>query len=176
MACTGHIGNWELLAAYFGLKGVPLTVIGRRLGNPLLNRMVVEARQRSNVSTITRNSRSAPREILRVLRSGRILAVLIDQDTRGPSVFVPFFGGPASTPSGPAMLALRLGVPVLVTFIERRPEGGHLVTLGRLPGAVLADADVHSLTAAISERIEEQVKTHPTEWVWWHRRWRRQPP
>jgi len=176
IACTGHIGNWELLAAYFGIKGVPLTVIGRRLNSPWVDRAVVELRNKNSVVTITRNSPSAPKEILRALRSRRILAMLIDQDTRGPSVFVPFFGRPAATPSGPAMLALRSRVPVLVTFIARRPGGGHIIKVENLGRPGQGEEDVQRLTGRISLHIEDHVRSHPTEWVWWHRRWRRKPP
>jgi KDO2-lipid IV(A) lauroyltransferase len=103
--------------------------------------------------------------------------MLIDQDTRGAGVFVPFFGRLAHTPPGAAILALRTRAPLLSVFIERRPEGGHRIRFtpvavggSRTHGAVIA------LTARLTAAIEAQIRRAPAEWVWWHRRWRRRPP
>ena len=42
------------------------------------------------------------------------------------------------------------------------------------PGAGL-DTDVARLTAILTAHIERQVRSHPEQWVWMHRRWRHQP-
>ncbi len=149
MAITGHVGNWELLAAYCSLVGLPVNAIGRRLHSPLLNRLLIAVRARAGVRTILRESAASSRAILRTLRRNEILALLIDQDTRGPRVFVPFFGRPAATPSGVAALARRTGAPVLPLFISRRAEGGHLIRVfPPFPDTDPARDTVESLTAA----------------------------
>jgi KDO2-lipid IV(A) lauroyltransferase len=176
MAITGHIGNWELLAAYCSMVGFPVNAIGRRLHSPLLNRLLIAVRARAGVRTILRESPASSRAILRTLKRNEILALLIDQDTRGPRVFVPFFGRLAATPSGVAALARRTNVPVLPLFISRRPDGGHRIVVHPPFADVDRDRDsVESLTAAYTAAIERHVREHPTEWVWWHRRWRHQP-
>src|SRR5437870_4720417 len=110
------------------------------------------------------------------LRRGRIIALLIDQDTRGAGVFVPFFGRLAHTPSGAALLALRARVPVITAFIQRRPGGGHLVRMAAVPlGEGNGRGRVTELTARFTAAIEAQIRRAPAEWVWWHERWRRQP-
>jgi len=137
---------------------------------------LVSVRARSGVTTIERDRPQAGRAILRTLRANRILALLIDQDTRGPRVFVPFFGRPAATPSGVATLALRMHAPVIAVFIHRRGEAGHLIRfLPPFPPADAARDDVQTLTNAYTAAIEAQIRAYPEEWVWWHRRWRRQP-
>ena len=176
MAITGHIGNWELLAAYCSIVGLPVNAIGRRLHSPLLNRLLIGVRARAGVRTILRESPASSRAILRTLKRNEILALLIDQDTRGPRVFVPFFGRLAATPSGVAALARRTNVPVLPLFISRRPQGGHLIQAYPPFADVDRDWDtLESLTAAYTAAIEQHIRQHPTEWVWWHRRWRHRP-
>lgn len=175
---TGHIGNWELLAAFFGNKGLPVGAIARRMGDPQVNELIVDFRARNGVETILRESPSAGRQILRVLKSKGFLALLIDQDTRAPSVSVPFFGRMARTPVAAAALAIRRGLPVLPAFARRRPEGGHRLTV--LPPIYPPNSgdrkqDVLQLTATFSRILEERIRHNPTEWVWWHRRWRRPP-
>lgn len=98
--------------------------------------------------------------------------MLIDQDTKVDGVWVPFFGRPAFTPVGAAELALRQKAIVLPFFIERKADGDHLLRF--LPPLDLPD-DPREATALMTRAIEEQVRRRPEQWVWMHRRWRRQP-
>ena len=88
---------------------------------------------------------------------------------------MPFFGRVASTPTLPAVLALRRGVPVLPLFFYR---GTHLPYKMVLydPFPVIEtgdyDRDVYENTKQYVEFIEKEVKKSPSEWLWMHRRWR----
>lgn len=175
---TGHIGNWELLAAYWAWAGLPIAAIARRVQGVELNRILVDLRTRQGVETILREDPAAARQILRALKGNALLALLIDQDTRVQSVSVPFFGRLARTPIAAASLAVRRELPVCLAFIQRRPQGGHRITID--PPVTIArtgDAtqDIQALTRVFSQRIEAQIERNPAEWVWWHRRWRRPP-
>src|SRR5204862_391035 len=75
-----------------------------------------------------------------------------------------------------ALLALRARVPVVTAFIERRPEGGHLVRVAPVPAELPRGREgVRELTARLTAAIEAQIRRSPAEWVWWHERWRKQP-
>jgi KDO2-lipid IV(A) lauroyltransferase len=108
------------------------------------------------------------------------VGLLIDQDIRDiPAVFVDFFGHPARTPSGAAVLALRLGCPVVPTFSHRRADGSHIVEVSPpLPSPTEGPTEerIAQLTAAATAAIEHEIRCHPEQWVWMHRRWRSQPP
>lgn len=101
--------------------------------------------------------------------------MLIDQDTKVDGVWVPFFGRPAFTPAGAAKIALRSNAAVIPTFIERLPDGRHLAVF---QAPLDLPDDPNAATALMTARIEEQVRRRPEQWVWMHRRWRRQlaPP
>jgi KDO2-lipid IV(A) lauroyltransferase len=170
---TGHCGNWELIAIPLRHGGLPPAAIARPLDDPQLQELVVEVRQRLGTTTIARGTRGAARQILEVLRSGGAIAMLIDQDTKVDGVWVPFFGRPAFTPVGPAELAIKQGMRVIPSFIERRADGGHLV---RFRPALDLPGDPREATALMTAEIEQQVRRRPEQWVWWHKRWRRQPP
>jgi KDO2-lipid IV(A) lauroyltransferase len=175
---TGHIGNWELLAAYFAHKGFPVAAIARRIYEPRLNHLLVAFREGNGVKTIVRESPHATRDMLHVLKTRGVLAMLIDQDTKASSVSVPFFGRAARTPAAAAALAVRRGLPALAVFIQRRPEGGHRITVLRafaVPATGDERHDVRELTAAFNQAIEAQIRKNSAEWVWWHRRWHRAP-
>ena len=175
---TGHIGNWELLGAYFARKGVPIAAIARRINDSRLNQLMVDFRTANGVQTIQRESPSAGREIIRILKQCGILALLIDQDMKAQSVSVPFFGRTARTPAAAAALSVRRDIPVVPCFAQRRPEGGHRFTIMPPiypPHSGDRRRDILELTHRFSAVLEERIRQNPAEWVWWHKRWRRRP-
>jgi KDO2-lipid IV(A) lauroyltransferase len=173
---TGHIGNWELLAAYWAWRGYSISAIARRIYIDHLNQLIVEFRRKQGVETILRESPHAARQLLRAIKNNSLLAMLIDQDTQVQSVSVPFFGHLARTPAAAASLAVRRDLPVHSAFIQRRPEGGHRITISpafEVERSGDLRTDITQLTRAFNAALEAQVRRNPAEWVWWHRRWRR---
>jgi len=173
---TGHIGNWELLGAYFAWQGLNVAAIARRIYVAQLNQLLVRFRSRQGVETILRESPQSTRQILRALKANALLAMLIDQDAHAASSSVPFFGRMAHTPAAAAALAIRRELPTVAMFIQRRPQGGHRITIN--PPLVIErrgdlQADIRSLTRKFNEVLERQIRRNPAEWLWWRRRWRR---
>lgn len=173
LVLTAHQGNWELLAAAHGLVGLPLSIVVRPLDHPLLDALAARFRRRSGAELIVK--RRAVGEIVRALRRGRMVGVLLDQNaTREEGVFVPFFGALASTSKGLALLALRTGAPVLPVFLRRQPDGGHCMEV-RPPVPPPPDADVVAYTARFNEVLEAAIRRAPEQWLWMHARWRTRP-
>ena len=168
-----HFGNWELLAASHALTRFPLSVVVRPLDSPLDDGILERFRTRSGVELITK--RRALTDIVDALRRGRMVGILLDQNaSRREGVFVPFFGIPASTSKGMALIALRTGAPVLPVFIRRRPDGRHVIDAGA-PVPVPPDGDVVAFTRAFNEAIEAAIRQAPEQWFWLHRRWKTRP-
>jgi Kdo2-lipid IVA lauroyltransferase/acyltransferase len=174
---SGHFGNWELLARVGGAV-VPLTLIGRRLRDPALDAIVAGMRSAAGGTRVVYQDEGAL-PCLRQLREGRLLATLPDQDVpRLAGVFVPWFGIPAYTPSGPAALAAKTGSPVQPTYLYR--HGGrwviHWGPRWTPPRGVDPRIAAEQLTARVMAYEEALVRRHPEQWVWWHKRWRTRPP
>ena len=177
IVATGHVGNWELLAAWAAAIGYPITVVVRRVHEVRFHALIVGFRAAAGVEILVRDDPRFVTAVSEALKRNRAVAMLIDQDTNAAGVFVPFFGRPAHTPAGAAVLALRARVPVVTAFIERRADGGHVVRVAPVPSDVRRGRDgVRELTARLTAAIEAQIRRSPPEWVWWHERWRRQPP
>lgn len=175
---TAHLGNWELLARRVAALGVPVSVVAREMNAPALTRATDDFRARGGVKTIWRTNAGAARQMLRVFKENGLLGLLIDQDTRVQSVFVPFFGRLAATPRAAGDLAARSDTPLLTAFIFRRPGGRHLVRIRPvdLPLTGARDHDGLALTAAATLAIERAIREAPDQWVWMHERWKTRPP
>ena len=173
MIATGHCGNWELLGPTFHSKGELLTGLVRTLEDAWTEASMTRFRRRLGSVTIQRSESDSATKLLSLRRRGGYLLALIDQDIRAQSVYVPFFGRLAHTPVGPAQLALRWSMPVVPAFCRRLEDGRHQV---RFEPALPTFEDATELTAAITAAIEAQIRRQPDQWVWMHRRWRRQLP
>ena len=173
---SGHCGNWELSGARLA-REVPLTSVARAMANPLVEEAVAAQRRAAGVRTV--DSREAAREVLRILRRGEAIAVLLDQNaSRGERVFVNFLGRPAATNFGPAMLALKSGAPVLPAFTARGADGRHRGWIGEPIEPASAEGrgtSVGVTTARYTAAIEAWVRRHPDQWFWVHDRWKRSP-
>lgn len=173
---TGHLGNWELGGAWLAARGVPLDVVTRRMGNPLFDAYLGRTRARLGMTVV--RDRDAVRRTPRALRAGGAVAFLTDQaGLHLASTFVPFFGRPAKTPRGPAVFALRLGVPVVFGVALRRPSGRYRMTFEEIPVSESGDRerDVDQLVASYTTTLERWVREAPEQYFWHHRRWKRQP-
>jgi KDO2-lipid IV(A) lauroyltransferase len=173
---SGHCGNWELLGARVA-REVPLTNIARAMANPLVDAEIAARRVAVGVRTV--DARNAAREVLRTLRRGEAVGVLLDQSAlRSERVFVPFLGRPAATNVGLAMLALKSGAPVLPAFSARGPDGRHRAWIGEPIPPVSEgrrEERMGVMTARYTAAIEAQVRRHPDQWFWVHDRWKRGP-
>lgn len=176
---TGHVGNWELLAQYLAqAQDVGVSAVAKELVDPRLTALVGEFRARGKVRSVWRGpDGGGAKSILRVLRAGELLGMLIDQDTDVPSVFVPFFGRMAATPRAAADLVLRTSAPVLVAFCQRKGDGAYRISIEEVAFEPTGEreTDVVSLTARLTSLIEQAIRRAPAQWVWMHRRWKTQP-
>ena len=173
IAITGHIGNWELLAQMVSKAGFPVVSVARPTYDPRLTRWINTMRSNQGMKVLWRGTTSSPKEILRVFRDNQILGLLIDQDTKVQSAFVPFFGKPASTPTAGATLALRKKTPIIVGWLHRTPYGFkphferyHYEVTGNKA------SDIQKITAELTERLEFAIRQYPAQWVWLHKRWK----
>jgi KDO2-lipid IV(A) lauroyltransferase len=174
---TGHIGNWEVMADAVAVR-FPLSVVAAPLEPEAINDMIVRLRDRMGIKTIVRGKQGAVKELIRSFKENRILGLLIDQDTDVDGAFVNFFGRPAWTPTAAAQMAIKFGAPVVFGYIHRENSGHHCIEIDGPLEIVRTGNDAEDIiqnTALFTKRIEEAVMRHPEQWVWMHRRWRRQP-
>ncbi len=176
---SAHLGCWELLPQRLQAEGFDVAIVYRRLRAPELQTYVAQRRERAGIETLERDS--DVRAMVRSLRRGALLGLLIDQRTQVDSVRVPFLGVPAWTPTGPARLAMRTGAPVVTVVTAMRSGGEHVLMVGpeveiELPpagaGATETAACVERNTARCNEALSRAIAPWEEQWVWFHRRWR----
>jgi len=173
---TAHFGNWELLGAWLAQNGYPLRVVGRPLFDPRLDEILVATRNQAGYTNIARGS--GTREIIRSLKEGYAVGMLIDQDTKVQGTFVNFFGRPTHTPTGPVILARKFQVPIVPIFMHLRDDLTYHIQCKPPIDLRYTDNEEQDLvtnTQKISDVYEEVIRQHPSQWVWMHKRWKTPP-
>lgn len=177
VAVTGHIGNFELFAAYLSLKGYKLSVIGRGLYDPRLDALLVKSRESVGLENIP--STASVKQVIKALRSGRVLGVLADQDsTRVRGVFVNFFGKPARTPVGPALLAYKTESPIIPLAMVREADDKYKIMVKKqveLASSGDKEKDILETTQRYTKVLESIIREYPSQWLWMHDRWKSKP-
>jgi KDO2-lipid IV(A) lauroyltransferase len=176
---TAHIGAWELLPFAHGLFGYPLSFVVRPLNEPTLDRLLAWYRELSGNRVIPK--KDALRELLRVLKNNGDVGILVDQSVvPSEGVFVPFFGKPACTTNGAAMIALRTGAALVPGFLLPAGERGrYLIHFGEevepsRDGTL--EENIRLTTGKINQAVEEVIRRYPDQWFWVHQRWKQIPP
>jgi Kdo2-lipid IVA lauroyltransferase/acyltransferase len=176
---TGHFSAWELMSFSHALYGYPLHFLVRLQANGRVDGLINEYRCLSGNQPIDK-TRSA-RAILKVLGQGGTVGILADINTiLQEGVFVNFFGIPACTSSGLARIALRTDAAVVPVFLwwdePRRKYRLRFEPALELSRTGNEEADVVENTARFTRVIEEQIRAHPAQWLWVHKRWKTRPP
>ncbi len=174
--CEYSGGCWEMLGSYLVASDIPLAVIARRLYDPRLEKELYHSRSHAGLRVISRGKNT--RDIIRILKKGYFLGILIDQDIKVKGTFVDFFGHPAYTATAPAYLALRYKLPIIPFFTYRDEYHRHHACVGppiSIEETGDSNRDVEKLTAWCSQTIEKFIRQHPEQWIWFHRRWKTKP-
>jgi KDO2-lipid IV(A) lauroyltransferase len=171
---TGHFGNWELLAACFGLQNMHVSIIYRALDNQILEDFVAWFRRYTGHKVIPKGG--ASQKIIELLKKNEMIGVLIDQNVSWrEGVFVDFFGRPASTTKRFADLALRTGAPVVSAFIIRQADGKYRIVVNEEVEITRTDdyeKDLFDNTQRFTRIIEDVVRRYPDQYFWIHQRWK----
>lgn len=171
---SAHLSNWEWMCGILGTLEQGSAGIVRPLGDPRLNAYIDAQRTRQGVRTIDKND--AGPEIIKAVRDGLLVGILVDQSARENGVPVRFFGKPCWATIGPVMLALRTKAPVHPVSMTRDTDGHY--TMEFFPAIPLErEGTIHEdlirLTQRCQDAIEEMVLKTPGQWLWLHDRWKR---
>ncbi len=157
---SAHTGNWEYLGKYLA-RIVPLTVVVHRQTNPHVDKAISEIRKKCNMEAIYDDD---IRGLLRAITQKRAIALVADQDFGRNSIPVTFFGRPCYAPSGPEHLAKKFNLSVFLCLNSRR-DNGFDFTFERLKVG-------NNFSQAYSDRIEQFIRKNPSQWMWFHNRWK----
>jgi len=172
MACP-HMGSWELGGVSCHLHGIPIFSIAAQQKNPLTDRFMNHLRTSPGIVTIARGSGSM-KEILKMLKEGKMLAILPDVRMQTEGVKIAFLGGRANIGIGVGLFARRADVPIFPCFVTRKGWARHQFEVLEpiLPDKSLGNhEDIERMTGIVLRAVDCAIRRDPGQWFWYNKRW-----
>jgi len=169
---SGHLANFEVMAAVIMSAGVPCQVTYRAANNPYVDALIRQSRERYGIKLFAPKG-DGTRELMAGMKRGESIALLVDQKySQGPEV--EFFGQPVNASPGAARMALKFGTVMQPLSVVRLPGVRFRVTAHEpiaVPDTGDKAADVLAGVQAANRFVEDRVREHPVDWFWVHKRW-----
>lgn len=169
---SGHLANFEVMAAVIMAAGVPCQVTYRAANNPYVDALIRQSRERYGIKLFAPKG-DGTRELMAGMKRGESIALLVDQKySQGPEV--EFFGQPVNASPGAARMALKFGTVMQPLSVVRLPGVRFRVTAHEpiaVPDTGDKTADVRAGVQAANRFVEDRVREHPVDWFWVHKRW-----
>lgn len=166
-----HSGNWDHAGAYFCSLGIPLVTVAERLKPEALFQRFLRYRQAMGFEVLSIDSRSFATLIKRA-REKRLIALVADRDLSASGVDVNFFGFPARMPAGPALLAIKTGIPLVVAHVSYTQSGIHIEFTSVDVAETGSESErVAQMTQRMASLFEKGIAAHPQDWHMLQRIW-----
>lgn len=177
IAVGAHIGNNELVCAWIGINRLNMVTVVKAQRDALITDFIMETRSKWDVQMLFR-AVGVKAECLKQLGDNKIIGLVADQNTARNGVFVDFFGKKAATATGPADIAMKTGLPVVPSFWSTRNPDNTLTVhvLDPIPMRNTGDreSDILYNVQLYTKAIEDFIRKYPSEYLWWHQRWKTQ--
>ena len=164
---SAHYGNPELAVQGLLPAGVEVFAVTEPLKPSRLSRLVDRLRA-SHGHAFAPVGVGSVKRVVRVLKSGGVVALMGDRDVEGPRASLPFFGAEAMMPTGPIEVALRTGATVIPSFARRRPPDridAYLEEPLELERTGDRELDARVNTLRFLERVERRLREDPGQWA-----------
>lgn len=173
---TGHLGAFEFTATELSFRGYKPLIVGTRMKDEKLNELLARQRSKLGATAVERGKDTV--KLVKTLKSGGTVLILIDQDTKVKSRFVNFLGRPCATPIGATLMALKTGAAIVPMFTHLRED--YKLEINCYPQIEMTvtgdeEADLIINTQKLNDATEREIRKYPEQWVWMHERWKTKP-
>ena len=167
---SGHFNNFELMAMQIDKAEVDCAAIYRPLNNPYLNKIMEKIRKRDICKKQIKKGRSGTREIIKFLKKGTSIALMVDQRVREGEKAL-FFKHLATTTTIPAQLIKKYNCDLVPIYIERKNKFDFKMYVSK-PIKINKNKSSEEITLFINKILEKMILKNVDQWIWTHDRWR----
>lgn len=166
---SAHFGNWERMSHYLSSIGYKVSVVARDANEGEMNQRMLRIRNAAGIEVVSRGN--AIKGVFAALKNNEFVGILPDQNAA--DAFVPFFGKPCGTVTGPAVLAKRAGAPLIPMYCYRSGPAEYKI---EIQAPLTADPSfsnaAEGMMRSINKSLEEMIRRFPEQYLWLHNRWK----
>ncbi len=168
---SGHFNNFELMAMQIENSGIKCAALYRPLNNPYLNKLMEKIRTKYICKTQIKKGRAGTREIIKNLKQGKSIALMIDQRVREGEK-INFFNNFATTTTIPAQLIKKYNCEVVPIYIERNNKNYFKMYVSQ-PIKIKKTKSIKEITLFLNVILEKMILKNVDQWIWSHDRWKK---
>jgi KDO2-lipid IV(A) lauroyltransferase len=166
-----HSGNWDHAGAFFCQEGIPLVTVAEILKPEKLFEKFLRYREEMGFEVLGLDSRAFV-TLMKRAREKRLIALVADRDLSSSGISVTFFGRTAKMPAGPAVLAIKEGLPLVVAHVSYTGKGIHIDFHSiEVAQSGSEEERVAATVQAIASTFEVGISAHPEDWHMLQRIW-----
>ncbi len=171
----GHQANWDFVIRKINDIYPKFGIAYRKANNPYVDREILKERENDQHITMIAKGPSGAKSIIKAIKSGASLAMLVDQKMNN-GIEVPFFGFPAMTAPALAKISLQYKYPIVPLQIVRIGKSSYFELILHDPLKPLIDKDIekscYNIMLEINKILEQWIREKPEQWFWFHNRWK----
>ena len=168
---SGHFNNFELMAMQIEKAGIELSAIYRPLNNMFLNKTMEKIRIKYICKNQIKKGISGTRQIIKNLKKGSSVALMIDQRVREGSR-IKFFGNLATTTTIPAQIIKKYKCELVPIYIERKNKHYFKMHISK-PLNINSKKTSQDITLYLNSVLEKMILKNLDQWIWTHDRWKK---
>ena len=167
-----HAGNWDHAAAYFCSTGITLTAVVEKLKPEAIFKKFLAYRESIGIEAISHKEKTIP-ILTQRLQDGKLIALVADRDMSRNGVEVNFFGKTSKMPSGPAILAIKTGAPLITAYVRYTPDGIQIIFDETIKPTNSGNEEdqIKIITQSIADNFAKRIKEYPVDWHMLQRIW-----
>ena len=167
-----HAGNWDHAAAYFCSTGITLTAVVEKLKPEAIFKKFLAYRQSIGIEAISHKEKPIP-ILTERLQAGKLIALVADRDMSRNGIEVNFFGKTSKMPSGPAILAIKTGAPLITAYVRYTPGGIEIIfdEIIKPTNSESEEEQIKVITQSMADNFAKRIKENPVDWHMLQRIW-----
>jgi lauroyl/myristoyl acyltransferase len=167
-----HAGNWDHAAAYFCSTGITLTSVVEKLKPEAIFKKFLAYRESIGIEAISHKEKTIP-ILTERLQAGKLIALVADRDMSRNGIEVNFFGKTSKMPSGPAILAIKTGAPLITAYVRYTPSGIEIIFDETLKptNSGSEEEQIKIITQSMADNFAKRIKENPVDWHMLQRIW-----
>ena len=159
---TLHFGFWEIIPAYFSLKGHPVCVLASRVYTEFIDNFINRIRKNLGTDVVHPDNTIS---LVKRLKKGYAIGILMDQKQGARRLNVRFFGREVEAPSGPLEIAYKLSPEVVLMKCEIGTKSD-TIYIEPFELSYNLKYDLQK----IYDTFEKWIREKPWQWIWIHQR------